>query len=489
MECGDTVDRSMAQTALKRRYWSLIGALAIIVGSGCSQGDSQGGSFEVPETKTQSPSTTADLPADKGPADKGPEDASSSEEETASTAEGTLPTTTQEPERSSSTPSSAEPDTSSAPPPPRCDDDTRNGEETDLDCGGPDCPACPAQKECKLARDCQSQVCSAGRCAAPTCTDQVLNGQESDIDCGGPDCPRCGGGSDCRKSSDCRSDQCENGKCTPEACNNDRDCAHLGGQCSIGQCDLSRFVCRQVANNEGQPCESGRACVEQETCQAGVCRGGEVRDCSHLQDDCTAASCNTATDRCETQSLIRWREDFRKITANNSRGWRSGLEDSVWRIGEAKASRGCLIGENPAEDHTPDTSNYLLGTLIGQCLLGKIAQWDCVYSPEIDLRNAGPDIQLRFWRHLQTQGDIFVDHKIIARNADGSWTPLFTGFSNSVWDSKWTPMSFSVKQFRHKGFSVGICLKHAKGATRREPLAGWSLDDFSLAPKACSERL
>ncbi len=51
---------------------------------------------------------------------------------------------------------------------PTCTDGIQNGNETGVDCGGPDCPICP-----------------------PTCTDDIQNGNETGIDCGGPDCPSC----------------------------------------------------------------------------------------------------------------------------------------------------------------------------------------------------------------------------------------------------------------------------------------------------------
>jgi hypothetical protein len=52
---------------------------------------------------------------------------------------------------------------------PTCTDGIQNGQETGVDCGGPDCPACP-----------------------PTCEDGIQNGNETGVDCGGPDCPPCG---------------------------------------------------------------------------------------------------------------------------------------------------------------------------------------------------------------------------------------------------------------------------------------------------------
>ncbi|MCB0638624.1 MAG: T9SS type A sorting domain-containing protein [Lewinella sp.] len=50
---------------------------------------------------------------------------------------------------------------------PSCEDNIQNGDETGVDCGGPDCPVCP------------------------TCDDGIMNGDEEGVDCGGPNCPDC----------------------------------------------------------------------------------------------------------------------------------------------------------------------------------------------------------------------------------------------------------------------------------------------------------
>jgi hypothetical protein len=52
-----------------------------------------------------------------------------------------------------------------------CSDGEKNGDETDVDCGG-SCSPCPVA----------------------SCHDQKQNGNESGVDCGGPDCPSCDGG-------------------------------------------------------------------------------------------------------------------------------------------------------------------------------------------------------------------------------------------------------------------------------------------------------
>lgn len=48
---------------------------------------------------------------------------------------------------------------------------------------------------------------------APTCSDFVLNGDESDIDCGGGECPPCADGKSCGAPSDCESNNCQNAAC------------------------------------------------------------------------------------------------------------------------------------------------------------------------------------------------------------------------------------------------------------------------------------
>jgi hypothetical protein len=40
----------------------------------------------------------------------------------------------------------------------------RNGSETDVDCGGPDCPRCGRFGRCSVPSDCESAVCFQGSC-------------------------------------------------------------------------------------------------------------------------------------------------------------------------------------------------------------------------------------------------------------------------------------------------------------------------------------
>jgi MYXO-CTERM domain-containing protein len=73
---------------------------------------------------------------------------------------------------------------------PSCDDGVKNGEESDVDCGGESCEPCNVKLECAADEDCESNVCTRGMCMAATCSDGVENGDEDGVDCGG-ECGAC----------------------------------------------------------------------------------------------------------------------------------------------------------------------------------------------------------------------------------------------------------------------------------------------------------
>lgn len=92
-----------------------------------------------------------------------------------------------------------------------CLDGVRDGDETDVDCGGSRCPSCSDGLMCGGDRDCKSTHCQSGACVS--CQDSTKNQDETDIDCGGTVCPGCPLGSACRKTTDCLSKGCLHGRC------------------------------------------------------------------------------------------------------------------------------------------------------------------------------------------------------------------------------------------------------------------------------------
>jgi len=141
-----------------------------------------------------------------------------------------------------------------------CTDGKKDGDETDVDCGGPSCLPCAPTEACKVAADCTSQVCSGspGVCETPSCGDGVQNQNETDVDCGG-DCPDgCGFDQSCVAGADCAGGACVAGKCAPTCADGQLDQDETGLDCG-GGC---------------APCGDGAACVVAVDCASRLCAAG-----------------------------------------------------------------------------------------------------------------------------------------------------------------------------------------------------------------------
>jgi hypothetical protein len=86
-----------------------------------------------------------------------------------------------------------------------CEDFRLDGDETGVDCGGSLCVPCVEGTACKVDGDCLSKACDAVMlvCIADQCADHQLDGMESDVDCGGGSCGRCPVGKKCFVNIDC----------------------------------------------------------------------------------------------------------------------------------------------------------------------------------------------------------------------------------------------------------------------------------------------
>ena len=147
-----------------------------------------------------------------------------------------------------------------------CNDEVRSGLETDVDCGGPTCPACDPLQICSQPSDCSSKVCDAAqsptRCVAPSCTDAVQNANETDVDCGGSACPSCAPGKQCALNTDCASGACDAAEvppvcraatCTDGFQNGDETAIDCGGTC--GRCANGKS-CRVNTDCSSANCDS-----------------------------------------------------------------------------------------------------------------------------------------------------------------------------------------------------------------------------------------
>ena len=202
--------------------------------------------------------------------------------------------------------------------PAACDDSVRNGLETDVDCGGPDCALCPDGSTCASQSDCDgATTCFENVCVGPDCLNGTLDGSETDVDCGGPDCGPCGAGEGCVIAGDCTdlvcaAFSCVDGSCIDGVKNNAESAVDCGGggcqacpvgapcttasQCETGACSAGGFCaapsCTDGAQNGLEPaidcggicpnaCLEGQGCIDDGDCTGGtLCKPGLTSQCT-----------------------------------------------------------------------------------------------------------------------------------------------------------------------------------------------------------------
>jgi hypothetical protein len=229
-----------------------------------------------------------------------------------------------------------------------CSDGIRDGDETDVDCGG-SCGACGIGGECIFPDDCVSQTCDAGICIA--CPNDVPCDLLGAFFCA-PDgsCqPEVAQGADCTLDGGCLSGFCADGKCCDAACDGPCDhCDMPAGTCTVdsagaaaaacapyvcdgvnvacpgtcssdancvmmGFCDVNTNICVAAQKPQGltcdfpNECQSG-FCVDGVCCAAAGCPGdcnscavpGQEGQCAPMQ---VGTTCRVATGTCDIAEL------------------------------------------------------------------------------------------------------------------------------------------------------------------------------------------
>lgn len=192
------------------------------------------------------------------------------------------------------------PDTS---PPKVCEDNRKNGQETDIDCGGPACAPCGLGQGCLADSDCGSWpgcdtkkggcACDAvtHACVVNHCVDHKQTVGETAIDCGGGECAGCAEGAACALHSDCAAGACDllSLTCASNHCSDhvqdssesDVDCggSTLCPACAVGKGCVTNFDCVSLA------CDAVTG-----LCDADQCVDGHI-DGSETDIDCGGATC------------------------------------------------------------------------------------------------------------------------------------------------------------------------------------------------------
>ena len=158
--------------------------------------------------------------------------------------------------------------------------------ETDIDCGGPDCQACPDGANCFGNGDCLSQNCIDGVCFPPAtgfCSDLQCNGQVENCHNCSQDCGPCGTGDCCTETLGQAS--CSDQVITECVCALDPFCCETEWD----------NICVGIANDDcGAGCSGGNPCGNG-TCEPGEDEFSCPSDCS-INGVCNDGVCNVLTE-------------------------------------------------------------------------------------------------------------------------------------------------------------------------------------------------
>jgi serine/threonine-protein kinase len=233
--------------------------------------------------------------------------------------------------------------------PPSCSDRVKNNTETDVDCGGGQCPPCSVRQGCRAASDCRSFVCAGGACRAcarpedcprgmacrsgacvwvssdagptsePPATDASSHAsseptseptastappEPAPASDAGPSTPSSGtkkNGDKCSAMDQCQSGFCIDGVCCNSACTGtcvacnlrtyNGMCAEIpfgydpDKECGLKVCDGDGACGDRKIN--GKRCKNGREC-KSGFCSKGICCNTE---CRGADADCSTGAC------------------------------------------------------------------------------------------------------------------------------------------------------------------------------------------------------
>jgi hypothetical protein len=156
--------------------------------------------------------------------------------------------------------------------------------------------ACDDGNKCTTGETCSSGACKGGTTKACTASDQCHDVGTCDASTGICSNPNKQDNTPCNDSNVCtKTDVCQSGVCkgtNPVTCTASDQCH------DVGTCDPTSGTCTNPVKQDSSPCSDQNACTRTDTCQGGVCKGGNPVTCT-ASDQChDVGTCDTTTGAC-----------------------------------------------------------------------------------------------------------------------------------------------------------------------------------------------
>ncbi len=264
-----------------------------------------------------------------------------------------------------------------------CEDGVQDGDETAIDCGGTTCPKCRFGLACKIDADCASNACDGltHTCAKTTCDDRAKDGDESDVDCGGATCPACGDGKACVVDSDCITKACDavSLQCVTVACADHRkdgaetdvDCGggcapcadglgcKVDADCTSRNCDAGTHTCKAPSCSDGKV-DGAESDVD---CGGTTCAGCALGQVCYQNRDCASTGCNPFIRKCITPTC------YDQIADGNE----TGIDCGVGTCPPCAGFSGCKVNADCQSNACDPTRNLCIPST---CFDGVIDAWE-----------------------------------------------------------------------------------------------------------------
>jgi len=159
---------------------------------------------------------------------------------------------------------------------------------------------------------------------------------------------------------------------------------------------------------------------------------------------------------------------------STDKGW-TGYGSGGWARGTASPSSGCSGGQDPADDHSLSTDDYIIGTYIGACYPNSLSQTYWLTSPVIDCSNL-TGCELEFWSYSGCESNSY-DHLYIDVKDGSNWLQVYQNTSSFA-ETSWTKRTYNIPQANGNPaaqvrFGIGV----TDGSVTYQ---GWNIDDLVL---------